>query len=204
MPKNNEEEARVHIKGFPNSEIPPRETKMDNVMIRSLAESEKPLDQKAMDKATKAHLLFLDSGGRGGYFKRLNVSGLSLNVYEKHSEDGKQLVMRSKSVKKGVSLAGKDLSYADFSGGIYEGVDFTGANLEGSILTNAFFSNAIFNKTNCTNVDFTDSDLRNVSFKEANLRKADFEIANCEGANFIDSDLTGATFPGANLKGIKY
>ncbi len=194
--------SRVHIEGFAKSEVPPRDSDMQTEMIRNLAMVEEPLGQEAVDAMVVAHLEFLDSGGRGGRFERLEVSGIPLNVYTGAGEEGEQLVMRSKRLEAGVSLTERDLSYGDFSGSICEGVDFTGTNFEGAILTDAFFKGAVFDHCDLEGVDLTGSDLSNASFRGANLKNADLEIANCAGANLTDANLTGAVFPGANLDAI--
>ncbi|MDB5284325.1 MAG: pentapeptide repeat-containing protein [Bacteroidota bacterium] len=191
------------VPGFDKSEIPPRKSTMDAKLIRSMATNGAPLSAAELKSAVTEHKKFLHSGGSGGEFNRLEVSGLPLNIYMGAGTKGAQLVMRSKSVAPKSSMAKEDLSYADMAGMVAEEVDFSGSIFDGSLLTDSFFANSNFSGASLVGVDLTGSDLRNVSFKNADLTDADFEIANCEGADFTDAILDGAKFPGTNLKDIK-
>ncbi|MFN8286723.1 MAG: pentapeptide repeat-containing protein [Chitinophagales bacterium] len=195
--------ARKAVAGFNSSEVPPRSTEMNAELIRSMAQGNTPFTNAEIQEALNAHFEFLNSGGAGGRFERLHVAGLPLNIYLSNGSKGKHLEWRHKLVAKGSSITNADLSFADLSGCICEGVNFSGSKFNGALLTDSFFSAANFEGAIMQGADFTGCDLTNASFKNADLRNADFEIANCEGADFTGAKLEGARFPGANLNNIK-
>lgn len=196
-------QARRAIPGFNQSEVPPRDTQMNTELIRSLALNSKPFSNAEIQDALNAHATFLNSGGAGGRFERLQVAGLPLNVYLSKGNAGAHLEWRHKQLARGSTVTNADFSFADLSGCMCEQVNFTASKFNGAMLTDGFFSGAIFENAVMQGADFTGSDLTNASFKNADLRNADFEIANCEGADFTGAKLEGARFPGANLKNIK-
>lgn len=120
---------------------------------------------------------------------------------------------KSKGVR--LSLRGRDLRNAVFSGSNLAGADFTGSDLSDADLSSADLREAQFacvetqysfmdpirqvrinsdDKTGC-------SKLRNTKFVKANLNLAVFRAAEVQGANFFDSDLIGADFSYAQLDG---
>jgi uncharacterized protein YjbI with pentapeptide repeats len=145
------------------------------------------------------HASFLTSGGAGGYWQLLTVSGIPLCIYQgAQGTSGKQLVLRLRSIAKR-SLKGADLSFADLSGSCCDGADFSGAKLERAVAIDASFVKAKFDKAGLQRADFSGCELAGASFRDADLSYADFEGADLTGADFHGAKLDGAKFPGAIL-----
>ena len=190
---------RTPIKDFLHSEIMPSESSMNAELIREMAESEMPFSETELSSMLSDHKAFIESGGANGYFEKMQVSGLPMNIYLGAASQGKQLMVSQKRISPNTNFQNVQLSFADFSGCICENVNFKGAYLDGSLLTDAFFANADFAGASLIGADFSRCDLRGVSFKNANLKNADFENANCESADFTGANISNATFKGTNL-----
>lgn len=195
--------AQDKLDEFEGSNIPPRESSMNMETIRSLAENSDPLEKQDIEDILNLHKQFLESGGAGGKWNIMQLSGLPMNIYNKDGESGKQIVMRSKAIAKGLDLTDQNISYADLSGVIAEEINFNNSKFDGSMATNAFFAKSSFIGASLVGADFTESDLQGVSFENADLTNADFEICNLMGADFTGAKIKGASFKGANLKDIK-
>lgn len=195
---------RKYIEGFYQSEIPPRDSDMNADLIRSMAEGATPFTAEELKMMLEEHAAFINSGGGGGRFERLQVAGLPLNMYWGKNTAGKQFEVRMKQFSPDVSMEKAQLTYADFSGCLADEVNFQGATLDHSLMTDGFFAGANFDNVSAVGVDFTGSDLTGASFVNADLRNADFEIANCTGVDFTGANIQGAMFKGANLDGIRY
>lgn len=194
---------RPYVEGFYQSEIPPRDSDMNPTLIRTMATNNTPLSQEQVQAMLKQHQTFLESGGAGGRFERLQMAGIPINIYRKTSSAGTQWDTKMKQLSPQVSLSKAQLSYADFAGCLAEEVNFEGANLDGSLLTDAFLAGANFDGISARGTDFTGADLTGASFVNADLRGADFEICNCTGADFTGANLEGALFKGTTLDGIR-
>lgn len=195
---------REYIEGFYQSEIPPRDSDMDAVLIRNMASSSTPFTSEEVQKMLEAHDQFIQSGGSGGRFERLQLSGIPMNIYMgKKGTEGKQFEVRMKQFSPETSLENVQLTYSDFAGAIAEEVNFQGANLNHSLLTDAFLAGANFDNCSAVGTDFTGADLTGASFVNADLRNADFEICNCTGVDFTGANLEGALFKGTTLDGIR-
>ena len=124
------------------------------------------------------------------------------------------------------SLAGLNLSYANFAGSSFAGCDssscgasdltganLTRANLSGAqvfdsvvvvhppfppsiVAAGANFTGAILSGANLTNVNFGVANLTNANLTGANLAGASFEASNSEFGITVDATLTGANFTG--------
>ncbi|MFT5646267.1 MAG: hypothetical protein ACI976_000945 [Aureispira sp.] len=195
---------RKYIEGFNQSEIPPRDSDMDAILIKSMALGSTPFTKDAIKKMLEEHANFINSGGGGGRFQRLHLSGIPMNIYIGGKEGkGKQLEVRMKHFSSEVSLENAALTYSDFAGVIAEEVDFQGAKLDHSLLTDAFLAGANFDNSSAVGADFTGADLTGASFVNADLRNADFEISNCTGVDFSGANLDGALFKGTTLNGVR-
>lgn len=185
---------------FPLAEIPPAASSMDLGLVRALANRSTPLEGITLRDALASHAEFLAHGGAGGHFQSLDMGGLPLCIYDRTASAGTQLVLRHQRLGAGVDCSDADLSFADLSSSLCEGVVFRGAKLVGSIAIDGFFAGADFAGADLSNVDFSRSRLEGCSFVGAKLEGADFENANLTGADFTDTDLSGARFPGALLE----
>ncbi len=186
---------------FALSHVPRGERSMDPNLVQSLAFAGEALQGAALEEAARAHAEFLESGGRGGDWQLLSVSGMPLCIYTgAKGEEGAQLVLRPKRVAEGASLAGRDLAHADLSGSLCRGVVFAGAKLDRSVAIDALFDGADFGGASLRSIDFSGSSLRGCRF---DLRGADFEHTDCTGADFTGARLEGARFPGSILEGIR-
>lgn len=195
---------RKYIEGFYQSEIPPRDSDMDATLIRSMASGANPYTEEEVNKMLEEHDKFIHSGGSGGRFERLQLSGIPMNIYMGgKGKEGKQFEVRMKHFSSEVSLENAQLTYSDFAGAIAEEVNFQGTKLDHSLLTDAFLAGANFDNCSAIGTDFTGADLTGASFVNADLRKADFEICNCTGVDFTGANLEGALFKGTTLDGIR-
>jgi uncharacterized protein YjbI with pentapeptide repeats len=195
---------RKHIEGFYQSEMPPRDSDMDPTVIRSMAEGAIPFTKEEVKEMLDSHADFINSGGSGGRFERLHLSGIPMNIYMgKKGTKGQQLEVRMKHFSSEVSLENAQLTYSDFAGVIAEEVNFQGVKLDHSLLTDSFLAGANFDNSSAVGTDFTGADLTGASFVNADLRNADFEICNCTGVDFTGANLEGALFKGTALNGIR-
>jgi len=194
---------RKYIEGFYQSEIPPRDSEMNASLIRSMAESTQPFTEEEIKTMLAEHLAFINSGGGGGRFERLQVAGLPMNIYMGKGASGKQFEVRMKNFAAETSLENAQITYADFSGSLADEVNFKGAKIDNSLMTDSFLAGANFDNCSAVGVDFTGADLTGASFVNADLRRADFEICNCTGVDFTGAKLEGALFKGTNLDGIR-
>lgn len=195
---------RKYIEGFKHSEAPPRDSDMDATLIRSMAAGASPFTKEEVEEMLEEHDKFIHSGGSGGRFERLQLSGIPMNIYMGgKGKEGKQFEVRMKHFSAEVSLENTALTYSDFAGAIAEEVNFQGAKLDHSLLTDAFLAGANFDNSSAVGADFTGADLTGASFVNADLRNADFEICNCTGVDFTGANIEGASFKGTSLNGIR-
>jgi len=176
---------------------------MDLDLVEKLARAGAAMKEAAWKEELDAHAKFLASGGAGGKWTLLSVSGLPMCIYQGATATaGKQLVLRLKSIK-GRSAKGKNLAYADLSGAYCKDADFSGADLSHSVLTDSIFAGATFQGAKLHDADLSGARLQNANFQGADLTGADFEATDLTGADFRQAILTGAKFPGAILKDTK-
>lgn len=88
-----------------------------------------------------------------------------------------------------VNLAGKDLSY----------VNFTHANLQGANLTGANLQVAELFRANLNQANLTGANLQSAHLSEANLSQANLSKANLTFAQLNKTNLSQSNFTGANL-----
>lgn len=189
---------------FPLSEVKGNSTSQLNTsMMQQMAFSSKPLTKPQFNAIVKNHHLFLASGGAGGKWQTVHVSGLVLGIYTgtKH-EEGEQASFDRKHIPARLDLIEKDLPFANFCGCYAKRVDFSEADLSYSLFTDSELEGCIFADTNLAGVDFSRSNLKNASFMNANLQGADFENCDLTGADFRGALLEGSRFPGAILKDV--
>ena len=191
---------------FPLSYQPGSERDMDMGLIETMVDGDDEADksESGLMEVVEQHGKFLRSGGAGGSWTLLSVSGLPLNLYQGAAgSEGTQLVFRLKKIPNRSCLKEKDLRFADFSGCMAKEVDFSQANLEGSVATDSIFTGSLFIGSNLQKVDFSGSNLQNCDFSGADLSYADFENADCTGCDFRNAKLNNARFPGTVLRDIK-
>jgi hypothetical protein len=188
---------------FPHSEEPSNRD-MDADLVRDLADSADPMGAEAWSALVEAHARFLESGGTGGRWELLSVSGLPMCIYTgAEGRRGEQAVLRLKNIA-GIDARGAWLAWADLSGAYAKGADFSGANLSGSVLIDSWFEAASFEGARMHHVDLSGTRLQGANFRNADLKGADFECADCTGADFRGANLEGARFPGATLEAVRY
>ncbi len=175
---------------------------MDAAGSRSLASSGDPLTDDALSVLIARHGEFLASGGGGGGWELLSASGLPLCVYLGAATEGAQLKLTYFHVARGAQMRGRNLSWADLSAFLAEGVDFSGTTLDGSVAVDSFFAGADFSHCSLRGVDFSGADLAGARFVGADLTGADFEQADCTGADFTGANIEHARFPGAVLDNV--
>lgn len=194
---------RKPIEGFYQSEIPPRDSDMNATLIRNMATGATPFTDEELKTMLAEHTEFINGGGSGGRFERLQVAGLPMNIYMGGVKVGKQFEVRMKNFAPDTNLKNAQLTYSDFAGALAEEVNFQGAKLDHSLMTDSFLAGANFDGASAVGVDFTGADLTGASFVGADLRNADFEICNCTGVDFTGANIEGALFKGTNLDGIR-
>lgn len=189
---------------FPLSDSKGNSTSQLNTsFIQQIAFSSKPLTKTQFNAMLKKHHLFLASGGAGGTWQTVHVSGLVLGIYTgtKHQE-GEQASFDRKHIPSRLDIIGKDLPFANFCGCHAKRVDFSEADLSYSLFTDSNLEQCIFADSNLAGVDFSRANLKNASFMNANLQGADFENCDLTGADFTGALLEGSRFPGAILKDV--
>ena len=180
------------------------ERDMDHGMIANLTEAADPLTQEEWDDMLKAHQLFLQSGGAGGSWTPLSVSGLPLCMYQGGAAtDGEQAVFRLKRIE-GIDASGVNLSTCDMSGARAENINFSGTNLSHSMIIDSIMDGCNFDGANLEGIDFSGTSLKGASFVGANLEGADMEATDLTGADLTGANLEGSRFPGAIVTDVKY
>ena len=175
---------------------------MDLEAIERLAKAVPPMSQGEWNEILGQHEAFLESGGRGGTWQTLNVSGLPLCMYlHAKGSEGKQAIFRLQNLSQ-IEDEEASAPFADFSGCYASGIKLNGATLEGSIFIDSILDDACFDGAMLTDADFSGARLHRASFRNANLSGADFEHTDCTGADFSGAKLDGASFKGAKLDGI--
>ena len=180
----------------------PSERNMDHESIASLTQASKAMTQKEWAAVLGAHQAFIASGGAGGSWQSLAVTGLPMCIYQgAEGTEGEQAVFRFKKIKN-KSAAKEKLSFSDWSGSRVEDVDFTGADLSNSMLIDAIMDGCTFEGASLQHADFSGTSLRDTSFKGADLTGADFEATDLTGADFTGAKLDDSKFPGAIVENV--
>ncbi len=96
----------------------------------------------------------------------------------------------------GLTLNGRNLSYANLSGS-----DLTGAQLRDSNLSHTRSLKTYFRNANLSRADLQNANLEEASFENATLNVANFQQAILIRANFTNANLSGANLRSANLTG---
>ena len=194
-------DARAERDVFPGSDQPSNR-QMNTTLIRNLADNAETLSPAEWSTIVEEHARFLESGGTGGRWELLSVSGLPLCIYQgAQGRRGEQAVLRLKGIA-GLDASGAWLSWADLSGCYGQGVDLSGADLTGSVMIDSWFEQANFEASRMTDVDLSGARLTGANFRDADLSGADFEATDCTGADFRGANLEGARFPGAVLEDV--
>ncbi len=179
-------------------------TGLKTSMMQQMAESSQPINKAQIKSIIEKHHQFLASGGAGGKWQTINISGLVHAVYiGSKNGGGEQAIFEMKHLPPRLDLVESDLPFANFCGCFAKRLDFSESDLSYSIITDAVLDETIFADANLSGVDFSRSSLRKVSFMNANLQGADFENCDLTGADFRGCNLEGSRFPGAILKGVK-
>ena len=173
--------------------------------MQQIAANNPPLTNTELENIISQHHLFLQSGGAGGRWKTLSVSGFIFAIYTGvEATAGEQAVFEKKNISKKLDLQEVLLPFSNFCAVHCINQDFSEADLSHSLMTDAMLNYTIFADANLSNVDFSRASLRNVSFMNTNLRGADFENCDLTGADFRGAILDGSRFPGAILKDVIY
>ncbi len=179
----------------------PSQRDMDIQMVEDLGKSGEPISQDDWDALVTSHVQFLETGGAGGSWQMLSVSGLPMCIYQgAEGAEGEQAVARLKNLQ-GLDASKALIEFADLSGAYAAEIDFSEARLSGSVMIDSVFEGADFESATMRNVDLSGARLAGASFKNADLTGADFEAADLTGADFTGANLDGARFPGAILDG---
>ncbi len=177
---------------------------LNTALVQQMAESSKPLTKTQMNYILKNHYAFLSSGGAGGKWQTVNVSGLVLGIYTgAKNNEGEQANFERKHLPPRITLTSIDFPFANFCGCYAKRVDFLGANLSHSLFTDSMLDGVNFGEANLAHVDFSRASLRNANFTNANLQNTDFENCDVTGAIFTGANLKGSRFPGAIVKEVK-
>jgi hypothetical protein len=175
---------------------------INNVLILSMAESSTPISKKEFSKMIEAHNLFLLSGGVGGTWQTLLVSGLVIGVYfGVNAKEGEQAQLAGK-ILKDLDLKNKSLAFINGIGMICRKQNFFKSDLKNGLYTDSYFEGSCFEEANLSGCDFSRSKMTACSFKNADLSCVDFENCDLSGSDFRGANLTGSRFPGAILNNI--
>lgn len=107
-------------------------------------------------------------------------------------------------LRRGSTIAGRDLAGADLSGRQFANADFTGAFLEratlnGANLTGARLSKAVLSGASLLNADLGSTDLTEANLGEADCRGARFAGSLLARNNLLGTRMAGASFDQAHL-----
>jgi hypothetical protein len=191
---------------FPLSDQPGSSTAAINSrLMNQMALSAPPVKPAELKRIMEAHHQFLSSGGAGGQWQTVHVSGLVLGIYtgSRHKE-GEQAAFDRRHLPPKLDMAGIPLPFANFCACHAPKVDFSDADLSHCLFTDAMLQGCLFAETNLSGTDFSRASLQGANFMNANLYGADFENCNLTGANFRGADLRESRFPGAILKDVVY
>lgn len=173
--------------------------------MQEVAESKTPLTALEIKNMIEQHHLFLSTGGAGGKWQTLLVSGMVIGIYTGvDASSGIQAIFEKQHIDSEIDLQEVILPFANFCGVFCKYQDFSEANLSHCLFTDALLEHTIFMDANLQQSDFSRANLRNVSFMNADLRGADFENCDLTNADFTGAYLENARFPGAILKNISY
>ncbi len=179
-------------------------TSLNTSLMQQMAESSKPITKTQLKSIIEKHYQFLASGGAGGKWQTVHVSGLVLGIYTGvKGKEGEQAAFDRKHIPARLEFIDFSLPFANFCGCFAKRVDFSESDLNHSLFTDAMLDECIFADANLAGVDFSRASLRNVSFMNANLQGADLENCDLTGADFRGANLEGSRFPGAILKDVK-
>lgn len=115
--------------------------------------------------------------------------------------EGKSIEDVRREQSSGLSLSGRNFSYADLSGAKLYGADLSNANLEGAKLSGAKLQGADLSSANLQGANLEDTKLQDVVLILANLQGADLSRANLQGASLHLAKLQGAALYFAKLQG---
>ena len=173
--------------------------------MQQAAEMKSPLTDSEIKNIIRQHYEFLSTGGAGGRWQTLLLSGIVTGIYiGAEATAGTQAVFEKLHIDSEYDLQEINLPFANFCGVFCKYQDFSGADLSHCLFTDAYLEHTIFMDANLQNTDFSRANLRHVSFMNADLRGADFENCDLTNADFTGAHLDNARFPGATLKNIKY
>ncbi len=191
---------------FPLSDKPGSSTAgLQTAMMQQMAETSKPITKSQFQKITEEHHKFLASGGAGGKWQTVQVSGLVIGIYSGVKfEEGEQAVFDRKHIPASLDLSDTALPFSNFCGCFAKGVDFSGADLSRSLFTDSMLAGTLFAEARLNACDFSRANLQGANFVNADLRDADFENCDLTGADFTGALLEGSKFPGAILKDVKH
>ncbi len=191
---------------FPMSDAPGASVAgLKTLQMQQNAELRPPMKGSELKGILEKHHRFLSTGGAGGKWETVHVSGLVLGIYTgAKAREGEQANLDRKHIPDTLELTGIPLPFANFCGCFAKGVDFSEADLSSSLFTDSMLENSNFGEANLDGVDFSRANLRNACFMNANLTGTDFENCDLTGADFTGAILTDSRFPGADLTGVKY
>jgi uncharacterized protein YjbI with pentapeptide repeats len=180
-------------------------TAIKTKQMQKAAELKTPLTHLEIKNIVRQHHEFLSTGGAGGRWQTLLLSGMVTGIYiGAESTSGSQAVFEKLHLSSALDLQEINLPFANFCGVYCKNQDFSEANLSHCLFTDAYLEHTIFMDANLQHTDFSRANLRQVSFMNADLRGADFENCDLTNADFTGAYLDNATFPGAILTNIKY
>lgn len=179
------------------------DSNLNSDLMREMAANSDPIEQDEWNKVLAQHQVFLENKPKDGHWQVLDVSGLSLGIYQgKKPEQGTQLELRFTNFT-GMSLQNQNLGYANLVGSWGKNIDFKGVNLQNALLVDSYLPNANFEGVILTDADFSRSDLTNANFRNALIKNTDFENCNLTGADFTGAQILGGKFQGAQIEQIK-
>ena len=165
-----------------------------------LVEVEYPeMSQAELHAATKAHVSWIESGGRKG--KRLDLEAVRIEGSDFSGQDLSGARLR-RCILKGANLSGvqmnmADLSYCDLREAVLEEGSFRGTNFRRVNLGQALLAGACFDA-----MPMDDNRNWPANFEGALLHDADLTNASFAGAVMFNADVGGAIMQGTVLRGV--
>ena len=169
-----------------------------------LAASAELIPQSEFDQMLREHQRFHSSGGGGGRWQTLDVSGITMGVYQPDhtAKRGTQADLSRRRLD-GLNLRDAKLPFANLAGVLCKDQDLGGAVLIGALLVDGDFSGSRFDRAVMKGADLSRTHLRGCSFRGADLERCDFQDCDLTGADFRFAIVSQTRFQGATLTDVQ-
>ena len=176
---------------------------MPELTVVQLAQSSSPISPETLRSVLAGHTEFLATGGWGGRWETMDVSGLIVGIYQNPPTDptGAQADFSRKNLSE-VSFEALPLAFANLVGAYAPSCPARGIDLRYSLATDGDWSGCDFSGADLTGCDLSRSNLSGCNFTGAFLGYVDFQDCDLRGASFEGAKAHGIRLEGAQLEGV--